>query len=402
MKKYKYSARTNEGAVERGEIEAKNRTDVVKMLQEKGLIVVNVEEKISALSSFEEINIGGVPIDEKVVFMRQLATMMSSGLPLTQALEILAAQAKNPLFKRVLKEVMSDVEGGSSLSAAFKKHPGVFDDIVLNLIKAGEDSGKLEEVFLRLADELEHQRDFQGKVKSAMIYPIIIVIVIVAVVALVMIFMIPAVADIYNDFGGELPTMTKILIAMSDFTRHYWWVVLIGLGGLVAGFKYYIESPGGRRVFDRLKLKMPIFAELFTKIQLAQFTQTLHLLIESGLPILDALDLVADSLGNIHFELSVKTASKEVERGSSLALPLSRSEQFPLIVSQMIGVGEETGRLDEVLEKMAEYYTNEVDMMTDNLTSIMEPVMLIVMGGVIAFIAVAVYTPLFSLANLVQ
>jgi type IV pilus assembly protein PilC len=402
MKKFRYSARTKDGTIKRGELEADSRTEVVQSLQEQDLIVVNVEEKIAAFGSLKEINIGGVPIDDKVVFMRQLATMMSSGLPLTQALEILQAQASNPLFKRVLKEVLDDVEGGSSLSAAFKKHPGVFDDIVLNLIKAGEDSGKLEEVFLRLADELEHQRDFQGKVKSAMIYPIIITIVIVIVVALVMLFMIPSVADIYNEFGGELPPVTKILIKMSDFTRDYWWVVLIGIAGLVTGVKYYIESPSGKRVFDSLKLKAPIFGDLMLKIQLAQFTQTLHLLMQSGLPILDALDLVADSLSNSLFEEDVKTASEEVEKGSSLALPLSRSEQFPLIVSQMIGVGEETGRLDDVLEKMAEYYNNEVSMMTDNLTSIMEPVMLIVMGGVIAFIAVAVYTPLFSLANIVQ
>ncbi len=402
MKKFRYSARTKDGTIKRGELEADSRTEVVQSLQEQDLLVVNVEEKISAFGSLKEINIGGVPIDDKVVFMRQLATMMSSGLPLTQALEILQAQASNPLFKRVLKEVLDDVEGGSSLSAAFKKHPGVFDDIVLNLIKAGEDSGKLEEVFLRLADELEHQRDFQGKVKSAMIYPIIITIVIVIVVALVMLFMIPSVADIYNEFGGELPPVTKILIKMSDFTRDYWWVVLIGIAGLVTGVKYYIESPTGKRVFDSFKLKAPIFGDLMLKIQLAQFTQTLHLLMQSGLPILDALDLVADSLSNSLFEEDVKTASEEVEKGSSLALPLSRSEQFPLIVSQMIGVGEETGRLDDVLDKMAEYYNNEVSMMTDNLTSIMEPVMLIVMGGVIAFIAVAVYTPLFSLANIVQ
>jgi type IV pilus assembly protein PilC len=402
MKAYKYSARTKEGVITRGEKEAKSRTDVVRMLQDQDLIVVNVEEKISFISSLEEINIGGVPIDDKVVFMRQLATMMSSGLPLTQSLEILAAQATNPKFKRALSQVMEEVEGGSSLSAAFKKQKGIFDDIVLNLIKAGEDSGKLEEVFNRLADELEHQRDFQNKVKGAMIYPIIVTIVMVAVVAMVMVFMIPAVADIYDEFGGDLPMITQVLINISNFTRRYWWIVLITIAGLVVGFKYYMETESGKENLDRLKLSVPIFGDLTKKIQLAQFTQTLHLLIQSGLPILDALDLVADSLDNVHFSNAIKTASHEVERGSSLALPLSRSEEFPLIVSQMIGVGEETGRLDDVLDKMADYYNAEVDNITENLATIMEPVMLIVMGGIVGFIAVAVYTPLFSIANLVE
>lgn len=402
MKKFEYSVRTSEGAVQRGEMEADSRTKVVRSLQEKGLIVVKVEEKIALFGALAEINIGGVPIDEKVVFMRQLATMISSGLPLTQAMEILTAQATNPQFKKVLKQVLADIEGGNSMANSFKKHPGVFDNVILNLIKAGEDSGKLEEVFLRLADEMESQRDFQSKVKSAMIYPIIIFITIFVVVALVMIFMIPAISDIYGEFGGELPTVTAILIAMSNFTRDFWWVVIIMLAAFAAGYKYYSETPSGRRVLDGAKLKAPVFGDLMTKIQLAQFTQTLHLLVESGLPILNALDLVAGSLSNTLFQEAVRNAASEVEKGSSLAIPLSRSEEFPLIISQMIGVGEETGRLDEVLKKMAEYYTSEVNTMTNNLASIMEPLMLLIMGVAIGFIAVAVYMPLFTLADVVQ
>lgn len=402
MIKYEYSARTVDGAVERGEMEADNRTKVVKSLQDRGLVVVKVEEKVSMFGTLSEINIGGVPIGEKVIFMRQLATMISSGLPLTQALEILEAQAKNPLFKKVLKNVLSDVEGGKGLAESFKKHPGVFDDIVLNLIKAGEDSGNLEEIFLRLADELENQRDFKSKVKSAMIYPIIIFVTIFIVVALVMLFLIPSISDIYLEFGGDLPFLTRILIGMSNFVRSYWWIVLVVLAGGAAGFKFYSDTESGKKVLDKIKLKLPIFGDLTTKIQLAQFTQTFHLLISSGLPILDALDLVADSLDNYWFKYSVKESGKEVEKGSSLAIPLSRNEYFPLIVSQMISVGEETGRLDTVIDKMSEYYNNEVKMITENMASIMEPVMLIVMGTVIGFIAVAVYMPLFSLANIIE
>lgn len=402
MKKFEYSARNAEGAIQRGDMEGNDRTEVVKILQDRGLIVVKVEEKVKLLGSFNEINLGGVPMDEKVIFMRQLATMIAAGLPLSHALEILSVQAKNALFKRVLREVLADVEGGKGLADSFKKHPNVFDDIVLNLLKAGEDSGKLEEVCIRLADQLEHDRDFQTKVKSAMIYPIIIVVVIIVVVALVMLFMIPAVSGIYEEFGGQMPLVTRILISMSNFTRSYWWLVLIVLVSAVAGFKYYIDTPKGRYNFDKLKLKAPIFGNFNTKIQLATFTQTLFLLVSSGISILDALELVSESLGNSLFKAAVKNAAKEVEKGSSLALPLSRTEWFPLIVSQMVGVGEETGKLDEVLKKMSEYYNNEVKVMADNMATLIEPLMLIIMGSVIGFIAVAVYMPLFSLANIVQ
>ncbi len=402
MKKYEYSARTKEGAVDRGVMEARSRTQVVESLQSRGLIVVKVEEKVALLEALNEINIGGVPMKEKVVFMRQLATMMSSGLPLTQSLEILSAQATNPLFRRALKDVLSDVEAGSSLAKAFGKQPGMFDDIVLNLIKAGEDSGKLEDVFLRLADELEKQQDFQAKVKSAMIYPTIIMITIVGVVAMVMVFMIPSIKEIFTEFGSEIPMVTRVLIAMSDFTVNYWWIVLILIGVAIGAFKYYIDTPGGRRVWDNFKLTVPIFGNLNTKIELSTMTQTLYLLLSSGLPILEALELVSQSLTNVWYKEAVANAATEVEKGSSLSLPLSREDKIPLIVSQMINVGEETGRLDEIMKKMAEYYTNEVDMMTSNLATLIEPIMLIIMGGVVAFIAIAVYLPLFSLASIVQ
>jgi type IV pilus assembly protein PilC len=402
MKKYRYSARTKEGAVSRGEMEAHNRTQVVEALQSKGLLVVRVEEKIALFEALNEVNIGGVPMKDKVIFMRQLATMMSSGLPLTQALEILTAQATNPMFKRALGEVVADVEAGNSLAKSFGKQPGMFDDIVLNLIKAGEDSGKLEEVFLRLADELEKKQDFQTRVKSAMIYPTIIMITIVGVVVMIMVFMIPAVKEIFAEFGSDIPTVTKILVAISDFTVNYWWIVLIVLGLLVGGFKYYIDTLSGRRVWDNFKLTVPIFGNLNTKIELSTMTNTLYLLLSSGLPILEALELVSQSLENVWFKEAVANAGVEVEKGSSLSLPLSREDKIPLVVSQMISVGEETGRLDEIMKKMGQYYTNEVDTMTKNLATLIEPLMLILMGSVVAFIAIAVYLPLFSLASIVE
>lgn len=398
---FKYSARTKEGQKKEGQIEAKNRNQVVKELQDNDLVVVSVDEKIELFERMKEINIGGIPIDEKVVFMRQLSTMVSAGLPLTQGLDILIQQTSNPKFKEVIEEVLQDVEGGTGLADSFRKHEGIFDDITLNLIKAGESSGKLEEVLVSIADELESNRDFQAKLKGAMIYPAVIGVIIVAVLVLVIVVMIPAVEDVFSDFGGELPGVTKILIAMSNFVRRFWWIIISVIGMGIVGIRYYLATSQGRALWDQIKLKIPIFGKVSEKVELATFSSTMYLLVSSGLNLLDALELTSNSLSNMHFKNAVKDAASEVKKGAPLAVPISKSEVFPLIVSNMIGVGEETGKLDVVLEKMSEYYQDEVDRMTENLSSLMEPIMLVVMGGVIGFIAVAVYLPMFSLANVV-
>ncbi len=398
---FKYSARTKEGQKKEGEVEAATRGQVVKELQEKDLVVIKVDEKIELFESLKQINIGGVPLDEKVVFMRQLATMVSAGLPLTQGLQILANQTQNPKFKEVVEQVLQDIEGGTSLAESFRKHEGIFDDITLNLIKAGESSGKLEEILLRIADELESDRDFKAKLKGAMIYPAVIGVIIVAVLVVVIVFMIPAVEDVFAEFGGDLPKITQILVGLSNFARRFWWIVLILIAMLVIGVRYYLSTYQGKSVWDHVKLKVPIFGPMSQKIELATFSSTMHLLISSGLNLLDALDLTADSLSNLHFRNAVKNASAEVKKGTSLAVPISKEEIFPLIVSNMIGVGEETGKLDEVLGKLSGYYQDEIDRLSENLASLMEPVMLVVMGSVIGFIAVAVYLPMFSLANVV-
>lgn len=398
---FKYSARTKDGKKKDGEMEADNRTQVVKELQDNKLVVVNVEEKIDFLERMKEINIGGVPMDEKVMFMRQLSTMVAAGLPLTQGLQILLQQTQNPKFKEVIEQVLQDVEGGISLADSFRKHEGIFDDITLNLIKAGESSGKLEEILVRLADELESDRDFQAKLRGAMIYPAVIGVIVVVVLVLVIAFMIPAVEGVFSEFGGDLPAITQILVDASHFVRKFWWLVLGVIGLAVVGVRYYLSTAQGTAVWDRVKLKVPIFGNVTRKIQLATFASTLHLLVSSGLNLLDALELTAGSLSNSHFKNAVNTAAEEVKKGAPLAVPISKSEEFPLIVSNMIGVGEETGKLDAVLEKLSEYYMDEVDRLSENLSSLMEPIMLVVMGGVIGFIAVAVYLPMFSLANVV-
>ncbi|MCC7290052.1 type II secretion system F family protein [bacterium] len=402
MQAYKYFARDKTGKEVNGSMEARTAQAVAESLQNKGLVVVRIEEELGfSLEKLNEINLGGVPIKDKVVFMRQLATMIGAGLALTQALQILEAQATNPLFKRTLSNVLGDVQGGKSLAEAFRRNKQVFDDITMNLLEAGEQSGNLENILERLAIELEAQKKLKDKISGAMIYPAVIMVVIIGVVLLMMFVLIPAMADIYSEFGAELPLITRVMIAMSDFFLKFWWLIIIfaSVIGIVA--KSYMESPTGKVLLHRIALKAPIFGPVIVKMQIAQFTRVLSLLLRSGLSIVKALELTAGSLTNSIFKDAVGEAKKEVEKGVPLALPIARANVFPMIVSQMIAVGEESGELDKVLEKVAQYYNEEVEVTTSNLTTLMEPLMLVIMGSVIAFIALAVYMPMFNLSGVV-
>ncbi|HRI05355.1 MAG TPA: type II secretion system F family protein [Candidatus Dojkabacteria bacterium] len=402
MKKFKYTARNLEGKTIEGKVEARSRDSVVEILQGKKLIVVKIEDDLNiSWEKLKEINVGGVPIKDKVIFMRQLATMIGAGLPLTQALEILEAQATNPLFKRTISNVLGDVQGGSGLAEAFRKTNNVFDSITLNLLEAGEESGNLQIILERLAVELEEQKKLGEKLRSAMIYPTIIVVVIVGVILLMMFVLVPAMAEIYGEFGAELPAITQFMINMSNFFISYWWLLATIVSLVVILYKYFYDSPNGKKFIHRVALKLPIFGPITTKMQIAQFTRLLSLLLKSGLSIVKALELTAGSLTNVIYKDSIMEAKKEVEKGVALAIPIARAQIFPLIISQMIAVGEESGEMDNVLEKMAQYYNDEVSVATSNLATLMEPLMLVLMGGAIAFIALAVYMPMFNLSGVI-
>ncbi|HAM37740.1 MAG: Type 4 fimbrial assembly protein PilC [candidate division WS6 bacterium GW2011_GWC1_36_11] len=400
MKKFKYSARDVKGKVVTGEVEARDSESVTDILHDRGLIVVSIKEGMGIdFEKLAEINIGGVPMKEKVIFMRQMSTMVGAGLPLTRALEIMVQQAGNPFFKRVLKEVLASVQSGRSLSDSFRAQDEIYDEVTLNLIEAGEESGNLETILERLATELEEKNSLSSKLKSAMIYPIIILVVIVVVVVLMMMVLIPSMATIYSDFGAELPWVTRVLMSMSDFFLNFWWAVLVVLAILIIGGKYYLDSAKGKRNWDKLVLKIPVVGGIITKMQLSQFTRILALLLGSGLSIIKALELTASSLSNSIFKDTITEAKTEVEKGGALALPIARSEYFPLLVSSMIAVGEETGEIDAVLTKVSEYYKEEVDVATTNMASVLEPVFLIIMGLAIGFIALGVYMPMFQLSS---
>jgi type IV pilus assembly protein PilC len=285
------------------------------------------------------------------------------------------------------------------LADSFRAEEDVFDDITINLIEAGEESGNLEIILEKLAVELEEESELSSKIKSALIYPAIILVVIIGVVLLMMFVLVPAMSDIYSDFDAELPFATTLLMDMSSFFINYWWAVLTVLLVLGIGIKYYLDTPKGKRNFDKIVLKIPVLGKIITKMQIAQFTRVLALLLGSGLSIIKALELTGKSLGNEMFRDTLLEAKDEVEKGGPLAIPIARSEYYPLLVSSMIAVGEETGEMDTVLQKVSEYYKEEVDAATSNLSTILEPFFLILMGGAIGFIAMAVYMPMFELSS---
>lgn len=400
MPKYTYSARDSKGKEIKGKLEARDPEALAEILQDRGLVVVNISEQMSIdLEELGQINIGGIPMKEKVVFMRQLSTMVGAGLPLTRGLQVMEQQIANPMFKRVITQVKNSVESGKSLADSFRAADEVFDEVAINLIEAGESSGNLDKILDKLALELEESKKLQAKLKSALTYPMILLVVIVVVMLLMMFVLVPSMSDIYGEFGAELPAITKFLMGMSDFTVNYWWVMLVAILALVIGYKVWVDTPKGKRSRDKILVKMPIVGMIISKMQIAQFTRLLGLLLGSGLSIIRALELTALSLNNEMFKEVILDAKNEVEKGGSLALPIARSEYYPLIVSSMVAVGEETGELDNVLAKIAEYYKDEVDVATENMSSILEPVFLIIMGLAIAFISLGIYMPMFQLSE---
>lgn len=400
MAKYYYTARTKAGELRKGDIEAASEGQVADLLRSKGLVVVSVET--SQGIDFQKLgsgNIGGVPINEKVVFMRQLATMVGAGLPLIQSLEILQTQAQNKAFQEALKQIVEATKGGSGLADSMEKQKGVFDEITVNLIRVGEETGKLEEIFNRLADNMEAQRTFRAKVQGAMIYPIIIILVMIGVVGILLVTMVPQMTQMYSEFEAELPLPTQMMVWLSDILINYWWLVAFILAVVVGSFIAYRRSPVGRELTDSLILKIPVFGRLTRDTQVADFARTFELMISSGIDITVALEITSKSLSNVIFRKTVEDTVKQVEKGVPLAKPISENENFPLIVSQMIAVGEETGKVDVILGKLNEYYTEEVNHTVNNLTALLEPIILVVMGGVVGFIAIAIYLPIFQIGQ---
>lgn len=399
---YQWVAQTKKGRKLKGELEAASEQIARAQLRKRGLQILKLKPKPKDL--FENIPFMQPRVTNKdiVIFTRQFSTMIDAGLPLVQGLTILADQAENPTFRRILKQLTKDVEGGSTLAEAMKKHPKIFNDLFVNLVAAGEVGGILDTILQRLATFIEKAEELKSKIKGALTYPIVVVCIAFIVIAVILIFVIPVFQTMFASFGHALPVPTQMVVAMSDFMKNNIIYVLIAIFAFAFAFKQYRNSKGGRKVTDNIFLKLPIFGSLLKKTAVARFTRTLGTMLASGVPILDSLEIVAKTAGNVIIEEIIYEVRSSIAEGQTIAEPLSENDIFPGMVIQMIAVGEATGALDRMLDKIADFYDKEVDAAVDALTSMLEPLLMLFLGGTIGGLVIAMYLPIFSMAGAVS
>ncbi|MBI2202428.1 MAG: type II secretion system F family protein [Candidatus Rokubacteria bacterium] len=397
---FTYKGRSSSGAVT-GEIEADTRQAASAALRQKGVMATEVKEKKVKAPGEKKIK-GSVKDKELAIFTRQFSVMIDSGLPIAQALNILAEQSESKPLRECTTVIAKEIESGSTLAEAFRKFPKIFDDLFTNLIEAGESGGVLDVVLQRLSGYIEKAASLKAKVKSAMVYPITIISVAVLVVAFMMIFIIPTFAKMFKDLGQDLPLPTAVVLWLSDLFRGWWWAMAGGIYGFMRAFKMYYATDKGSMVVDTYALKVPVVGMLIRKVAVARFTRTLGTLISSGVAILEALRITARSAGNRVVEKSVMAARTAVAGGRTLTEPLRQSPVFPPMVVHMISVGEATGALDTMLSKIADFYEEEVDNAVGALTSLLEPLMIVFLGVCVGGIVVAMYMPIFKMVTLVK
>jgi type IV pilus assembly protein PilC len=397
MNIYKYTAKDEAGKNLKGKVEARDEKQAIDILRARKLVIVALQatSQGSMFSNFSQ-RVSG---DDIVQFTQQLSTMLNSGLPLTDALEMLRMQSR-AVMSKVLGDIQSDVQGGMSLAEAMGRHKEVFSGVYVALVRAGEASGKLDEILSRLAENEEKQREFRAKVKGAMIYPIIIFIAMFLVMLVIMIFVVPQLTSIYDSFDAELPFATQILIGISNLVRNWWWVLIGAAAGATIFFRQWHRTPDGKKQIDAMVLRIPVFGTLRVQIIMAEFARTLSLLVKAGISILDALSIVSETVGNSIYREAITLVSKGVEKGMPLAAMLAQQQTFPPLMSQMVAVGEETGQLDEVLGKVARYFEQIAENKIKNLTTAIEPIIMIILGLMVAFIVFAIITPLYKITEL--
>ncbi len=399
MPTYTYFAKDLQGSDHSGTIETSDPRNVARILNRKRLVVISIKEKKESRFKFLDKFLNRVSFADLVVMTRQLATMIESGLVLSEALDILQEQQSNRRLKETLGKISRDIKSGLDLASAIKKNPDIFPPLYSNLIKAGEASGKLDSVLLQMADSMEKDREFRARIKGAMIYPAVISVMMVGVILIMLLFVIPRLTSLYTQSNIELPLPTKILISTSGFFISYWWIILIFsiLAGVV--FNRWVASSSGRYQFDSLLLKTPIIGKLVQETSLTNFTRTFGLLIAAGIPIIDSLTIVTDVVSNSVYKRSMQTCALGVERGLTLSSQLEQTGVFPKIVSQMFRVGEETGKVDAIAFKLSEYFESESDHMVKNLTVIIEPVILVLLGIGVAFLVLSIILPIYQLTT---
>ena len=398
MPYFTYIAKNQYSETVKGKVEARNIRQAAMELSIRKLLVIDIhpltEDSLAAIKSL----LFGVKFTDIVNFTRQLSTMISAGLPLATSLSILVQQSKSDM-SRLVANLLQEIEGGATFGDSLAKHPKIFSSIYVQLVKAGEVGGVLDDILARLAGNLEKNKEFRSKTRGAMIYPIIVVIAMFAVGTIMMIFVIPKLTSMYTEFGADLPLPTRILVAVSSFMANFWWVLGIALFGGGVAFQKWLATKAGRKTWDRLMLKIPILGDLIKKIILTEFSRTLALLLGAGISLLQAMEIVTKGVDNVIYQEALVEATKQIEKGVPLSKAIARYEEFPPILHQMISVGEETGKLDEVLGKLSSYFEQESEQAVKNLTTAIEPLIMIVLGIGVGAMVIAVIMPIYNLTS---
>jgi len=397
MAYFKYKGFSADNKPAAGFVEAVTKDQAIKLLKDKQLFVVSMEEVKKQIFSSAVEKIKKISFGDIVNFTRQLSTMVVAGLSIPDSLHILRAQAENPQFAEILDDVGRNIVGGSNFAEALSKYPAYFTPIYISLVRAGEASGMLDKVLVQLADTLEAQRALRSKIVGALIYPAIIMGGMVLVVVIMMVVVMPKLTDLYKDFGIQLPFTTQLLIGISNFMIHYWWLVIGIIVGIVYGFRKWKQTEMGTYVVDTFVLKIPLFGDIQKKTILVEFTRTLGMLIGAGIHILNALRILKGSLNNVLFRDAIEDISKKVEKGFQLGDTVASHKVFPPIVSQMLKVGEQTGKLDETLNRLSQYFQIETENLVKGMTTAIEPIIMVILGVGVGFIVISVITPIYNL-----
>jgi type IV pilus assembly protein PilC len=401
MPVFLWEGQTRKGEKKKGEIDAANEAALRGILRRQGLTSITVKQKPKDLSEYLPFLKQKVKQKEVVIFARIFATMINAGLPLIQCLEVLAQQEQNKTFAQIITAVKEDIEGGSTLSDALSKYPNIFDDLFVNLVAAGESGGILDVILQRLSNYMEKAMKLKSKVKGAMTYPASVLVISIAVVSLLLVKVIPTFQKMFEGFGGELPGPTQFLITLSTYAQKYFLVAIIALAVAVYAFRRYYKTEKGTLLIDDLILKSPVFGPLLKKVAVARFTRTMSTMMTSGVPILEGLAIVSKTAGNKIVENALIRVRKSISEGKTIAEPLLETGIFPPMVVQMIAVGEATGALDAMLSKIADFYDDEVDTAVDAMTALLEPFMMVFLGGVVGGMIIAMYLPIFKMASVV-
>lgn len=399
--KLRYKAATKEGKLSQGLLDARDVQAAAAYLRSKSLLpiqITRIDNQLSTILPF----LNKVKTQDLILFTRQMSSMLSSGLTLIKALDILKEQAQNPAMAEVITSVINDVSEGKTFAQSITKHPKVFTRIYIAIIKAGETSGLLDKVLSRLADNLEKQAKLKSTVKSALMYPVIVIILMVLVMFVMMIFVIPQLTVLYTNLNVELPLPTKIVVGLSKFTQTFWPIIIMVLGGIIYAVRKWKKTIGGQLIIDDVLLRLPVFGKLIKETILAEFSRTFGLLVGTGTLVVEALTETAATTGNVHYENAILAISRQVEKGVPVGTAMSASVLFPALLVQLVKVGEQTGKMDETLGKASEYFEREVDQTVKTLTTAMEPFIMIILGIGVSFLIISVITPIYSLISSIQ